>query len=123
MKKELKQYEVTIKVQGGGAVTMIDRVSENKKRRIEDILTTNKEVELYDAELKLLYKDPKRKEYIERLRERSDKFSQMLAWGGGDILMTPATEFYRLYRGEIEEVENENELLKTKIKELVALVS
>lgn len=60
----------------------------------------------------------KKQEFINRLHEIDKRFSEALAWEGNirtgkcKILMTPATEFYRLYKKEIEEIQEENEQLR-----------
>jgi len=72
-------------------------------------------------------RDTRKEKFIERLHKIDERFSTILAWEGnyktgkGTILMTPATEFYRMYKDEIERIERENEGLKQKLREICKL--
>lgn len=69
-------------------------------------------------------KKSKREEFIERLHKIDKRFSEALAWEGNirtgkcGVLMTPATEFYRLYKQEIESIQKENEGLRGLLKDI-----
>jgi len=71
--------------------------------------------------------EEKREKFIKRLHEIDERFSMYLAWednyktGKSTVLMTPATEFYRLYMREIKKMEDENEMLKDKLKKIQEL--
>ena len=61
----------------------------------------------------------KKEEFIKRLHKIDKRFSTILAWednyknsNRSKILMTPATEFYRLYKKEIDKMQEENESLR-----------
>ena len=63
--------------------------------------------------------EEKRDKFLKRLHEIDERFSTMLAWednyknsNKSKILMTPATEFYRLYKREIDKMQEENERLR-----------
>lgn len=75
--------------------------------------------------------DRRREIFIKKLYEIDKRFSTYLAWeddyktGKSKVLMTPATEFYRLYKGEIEKLLVENKKLKdtlSKINDLSKLL-
>ena len=68
--------------------------------------------------------EEKKEKFIKRLHEIDERFSMYLAWednyktGRSKVLMTPATEFYRLYKGEIERLLTENGKLKETLSEI-----
>lgn len=81
------------------------------------------------AELILVFnkveKKSKREEFIERLHKIDKRFSNILAFEGNykdsskrKVLMTPATEFYRIYKQEIESIQKENEGLRGLLKDI-----
>lgn len=70
-------------------------------------------------------KKSKRDEFIERLHKIDKRFSNILAFEGNykdsskrKVLMTPATEFYRIYKQEIESIQKENEGLRGLLKDI-----
>jgi hypothetical protein len=66
----------------------------------------------------------KKEEFIKRLHKIDERFSTVLAWednldsSKSKILMTPATEFYRLYKGEVEKLIIENKELKDTLSKI-----